>query len=178
VVFLHPNKPAIPIIDGLPGPLIDYPFDTTRTAVHMVVEGRLSTRSRPSRMEPLRFHEIDLMAGGFASWFSGGSRTPVEHHRVDRDSILCNSAPVRRRSPRPLSYLAHLLIISDYVRSERNSPVLQRISCTDNDGILDRVRISLATLNPSSRGGRRAHTIPPPPASGGVESASARTASK
>jgi hypothetical protein len=55
-------------------------------------------------MEPLQFHEIDLMAGGFASWLSGGSRAPVEHHRVDRDSIFGNSAPVRRRSPRPHSH--------------------------------------------------------------------------
>ena len=39
VVFVHPTKPDIPIINGMPGPMIDYPFDTTRTAVHMVLGG-------------------------------------------------------------------------------------------------------------------------------------------
>jgi predicted TIM-barrel fold metal-dependent hydrolase len=41
VVFVHPGKPAIPIIEGIPGPIVDYPFDTTRTAVQMVLNGVL-----------------------------------------------------------------------------------------------------------------------------------------
>ncbi len=41
VVFIHPSKPAIPIIDGIPGPIVDYPFDTTRTAVQLVLNGVL-----------------------------------------------------------------------------------------------------------------------------------------
>ena len=55
--------------------------------------GRLHTRTGLSRTEPLGFHEIDLIAGGFGGWFSGGSRAPVEHYRVDRDSIVGNSGP-------------------------------------------------------------------------------------
>src|SRR5260370_6250438 len=39
VVFVHPGKPAIAIIDGIPGPIVDYPFDTTRTAVQLVLNG-------------------------------------------------------------------------------------------------------------------------------------------
>jgi predicted TIM-barrel fold metal-dependent hydrolase len=39
VAFVHPGKPAIPIIDGIPGPIVDYPFDTTRTAVQLVLNG-------------------------------------------------------------------------------------------------------------------------------------------
>ena len=57
VVFIHPTTPPIPVVDGLPGPLIDYPFDTTRTAVHMVVEGVLG---RHSDMKVILSH-----AGGF-----------------------------------------------------------------------------------------------------------------
>jgi hypothetical protein len=34
------------------------------------------------------------MAVGFVSWFSGSSRAPVEHYRVDRDHILGNSVPI------------------------------------------------------------------------------------
>jgi 6-methylsalicylate decarboxylase len=41
VVFIHPGKPAIPTIDGIPGPIVDYPFDTTRTAVQLVLNGVL-----------------------------------------------------------------------------------------------------------------------------------------
>ena len=46
VVFVHPGKPEITVIDGLPGPMIDYPFDTTRTAVHMAVRGVLDRYPR------------------------------------------------------------------------------------------------------------------------------------
>jgi predicted TIM-barrel fold metal-dependent hydrolase len=41
VVFVHPGKPAIPVIDGIPGPIVDYPFDTTRSAVQLVMNGVL-----------------------------------------------------------------------------------------------------------------------------------------
>ena len=43
VVFIHPSKPTIPIIDGIPGPIVDYPFDTTRTAVQLVLNGVLES---------------------------------------------------------------------------------------------------------------------------------------
>jgi aminocarboxymuconate-semialdehyde decarboxylase len=39
VVFIHPAKPQIPIIEDIPGPIVDYPFDTTRTAVQLVLSG-------------------------------------------------------------------------------------------------------------------------------------------
>lgn len=42
VVFIHPAMPAIAPLKGMPGPMIDYPFDTTRTAVHLVVNGVVS----------------------------------------------------------------------------------------------------------------------------------------
>jgi aminocarboxymuconate-semialdehyde decarboxylase len=44
-VFVHPGKPAIPLIDGIPGPIVDYPFDTTRTAVQLVLNGVLRRHS-------------------------------------------------------------------------------------------------------------------------------------
>lgn len=49
VVFVHPGKPAIPTIDGIPGPIVDYPFDTTRTAVQLVLNG-IVTRCRNVRI--------------------------------------------------------------------------------------------------------------------------------
>lgn len=57
VVFVHPTEPPIPMLDGMPSPLLDYPFDTTRTAVHMVVHGVIS---RHTRIKVILSH-----AGGF-----------------------------------------------------------------------------------------------------------------
>jgi predicted TIM-barrel fold metal-dependent hydrolase len=45
-VFVHPGKPAIPTIDGIPGPIVDYPFDTTRAAVQLVLNGIIPRFSR------------------------------------------------------------------------------------------------------------------------------------
>lgn len=57
VVFIHPTEPPIPMLHGLPSPLLDYPFDTTRTAVHMVANGVLR---RHRRVKVILSH-----AGGF-----------------------------------------------------------------------------------------------------------------
>jgi aminocarboxymuconate-semialdehyde decarboxylase len=41
VVFVHPGQPPLPTVAGVAGPLVDYPFDTTRTAVQLVLNGVL-----------------------------------------------------------------------------------------------------------------------------------------
>jgi aminocarboxymuconate-semialdehyde decarboxylase len=41
VVFVHPGQPPIKTAVGLAGPLVDYPFDTTRAAVQLVLNGVL-----------------------------------------------------------------------------------------------------------------------------------------
>ncbi|MCE3034611.1 amidohydrolase family protein [Streptomyces sp. CMSTAAHL-2] len=63
VVFIHPTGSALPTLDGLPGPVVDFPFDTTRTALHMTVNGVMG---RHTRMKVILSH-----AGGFlpyAAW--------------------------------------------------------------------------------------------------------------
>jgi predicted TIM-barrel fold metal-dependent hydrolase len=57
VVFVHPAKPAIPVIEGMPGPIVDYPFDTTRAAVQLVLNGVVT---RSPRVKIILSH-----AGGF-----------------------------------------------------------------------------------------------------------------
>lgn len=57
VVFIHPTEPPVPMLKGLPSPLVDYPFDTTRTAIHMVANG---VTSRHTRIKVILSH-----AGGF-----------------------------------------------------------------------------------------------------------------
>ncbi|MFG3025036.1 amidohydrolase family protein [Streptomyces sp. NPDC048254] len=41
IVFIHPGHPLVPLLADVPGPLVDYPFDTTRNAVQMVFSGVL-----------------------------------------------------------------------------------------------------------------------------------------
>jgi len=60
VVFIHPAKPQVPIIDGIPGPIVDYPFDTTRTAVQLVLNGVVA---RSPRVKIILSH-----AGGFVPY--------------------------------------------------------------------------------------------------------------
>jgi len=57
VVFVHPGQPPLPTVDGVAGPLVDYPFDTTRTAVQLVLNGIIG---RYSGMRIILAH-----AGGF-----------------------------------------------------------------------------------------------------------------
>ncbi|MEV5832107.1 amidohydrolase family protein [Nocardia sp. NPDC052112] len=70
VVFIHPTAPPMPMLEGMPSPLLDFPFDTTRTAVHMTLNGVMS---RHTRMKVILSH-----AGGFlpyAAWrFTGGAQ--------------------------------------------------------------------------------------------------------
>jgi 6-methylsalicylate decarboxylase len=60
VVFIHPAKPQIPIIEDIPGPIVDYPFDTTRTAVQLVLSGVIA---RSPRVKIILSH-----AGGFVPY--------------------------------------------------------------------------------------------------------------
>ncbi|MGK5728545.1 amidohydrolase family protein [Streptomyces sp. URMC 124] len=39
VVLVHPTAPPGAVLPDLPGPLVDFPYDTTRTALHLVVNG-------------------------------------------------------------------------------------------------------------------------------------------
>ncbi|GAB2731281.1 amidohydrolase family protein [Kitasatospora kifunensis] len=65
VVFIHPTETAMPMLPGIPAPVIDFTFDTTRTAVQMTLNGVMS---RHTRMKVILSH-----AGGFL---------PYAAHRV------------------------------------------------------------------------------------------------
>nr|WSW47809.1 amidohydrolase family protein [Streptomyces sp. NBC_01001] len=57
VVLVHPTAPPGAMVPGLPGPLVDFPHDTARTALHMAVNG-----------VPRRYPGIKMIlphAGGF-----------------------------------------------------------------------------------------------------------------
>ncbi|MEU1628158.1 amidohydrolase family protein [Streptomyces sp. NPDC020096] len=57
VVFIHPTEVPTPMLPGIPAPIIDYPFDTARTAVQMTLNGVMG---RYTRLKVILSH-----AGGF-----------------------------------------------------------------------------------------------------------------
>ncbi|MDL5159296.1 amidohydrolase family protein [Actinomycetospora termitidis] len=71
VVFVHPTAPpGLPMLPGLPSPLLDFPFDTTRAALQMATRRVLA---RHPRLRVILSH-----AGGFvpfvASRLAGAAR--------------------------------------------------------------------------------------------------------
>ena len=45
-VFVHPTTPEATVLPGIPGPIEDYPADTTRSALQLVVAGHMTRFSR------------------------------------------------------------------------------------------------------------------------------------
>lgn len=45
-VFVHPSKPDASMVSGVPSPVIDYPFDTTRTATSLLFAGVMHRLTR------------------------------------------------------------------------------------------------------------------------------------
>lgn len=82
VVFIHPAKPPMASIAGIPGPVIDYPMDTTRTAIHMVVEGVMK---RCQNINVILSH-----AGGFLPYASYrfAELLPGLHPTLSKDEML------------------------------------------------------------------------------------------
>ncbi len=57
VVFIHPTMPPMPALKNIPAPIADFPADTTRTALDLLVAGHLS-----------RFRKVKIIlshAGGY-----------------------------------------------------------------------------------------------------------------
>ena len=57
VVFIHPTAPEAAVLAGIPGPIEDYPADTTRAALQLVVAGHMT-----------RFNDVRIIlshGGGF-----------------------------------------------------------------------------------------------------------------
>jgi predicted TIM-barrel fold metal-dependent hydrolase len=83
VVFVHPAQPPLPLLPGTPAPLADFVFDTTRTALNLVLNGVLS------RIPDVRV--ILSHGGGFLPYaayrFSGLTSTVVDTTREADDVI-------------------------------------------------------------------------------------------
>jgi aminocarboxymuconate-semialdehyde decarboxylase len=86
VVFIHPGLPKISHASGVAGPLVDYPFDTTRSATQLVLNGVVN---RYPKARIILSH-----AGGFLPYIS---------HRIAELSYV-----FRPEVPRPSEILADL----------------------------------------------------------------------
>ncbi|MCK7626027.1 amidohydrolase family protein [Streptomyces sp. RS10V-4] len=84
VVFVHPTQPPVPLLPGLPAPVLDFTFDTTRTAVHLAVNGVL-------RRHP-RLRVILAHAGGYLPYVAHRVAVTAPHVRPDLtpDALLAD----------------------------------------------------------------------------------------
>ncbi|MCG0286141.1 amidohydrolase family protein [Streptomyces sp. PSAA01] len=82
-VFVHPAQPPMPLLPGTPAPLADYVFDTTRTALNLVLNGVMS---RYPNLRVILSH-----GGGFLPYaayrFSGLTSTVVDRERNAEDIL-------------------------------------------------------------------------------------------
>ncbi|SEB87684.1 amidohydrolase family protein [Streptomyces melanosporofaciens] len=82
-VFVHPAQPPMPLLPGTPAPLADYVFDTTRTALNLVLNGVMG---RYPNMRVILSH-----GGGFLPYaayrFSGLTSTVVDRERNAEDIL-------------------------------------------------------------------------------------------
>ena len=83
VVFVHPEQPPMPRLPGTPAPLADYIFDTTRTALNLVLNGVMS---RHPKVKVILSH-----GGGFLPFaayrFSGVISTTLDTGRPAEDIL-------------------------------------------------------------------------------------------
>ncbi|HZV04969.1 MAG TPA: amidohydrolase family protein [Gemmataceae bacterium] len=83
IVFIHPTRTSLPDIEGIPAPIVDFPFATTRTAVDMVLKGVLD---RHRKMRVILSH-----AGGFLPYVAHRASTcatSVSPDSYDTDTLL------------------------------------------------------------------------------------------
>ena len=83
VVFIHPTRNALAPLDGIPPPFVDFPSDTTRTAVDMVLKGVLD---RYRNLQVILAH-----AGGFLPYAANRFATCAAGYKpdlYDADKIL------------------------------------------------------------------------------------------
>lgn len=78
VVFIHPGLPQIEGLPGVAAPMVDYPFDTTRAAVQLVLNG---VADRYPHVRIILSH-----AGGFLPYASHRFAQLARHFRADADS--------------------------------------------------------------------------------------------
>jgi predicted TIM-barrel fold metal-dependent hydrolase len=62
VVLVHPTAPPVAPIPGLPSPLVDFPYDTARTALHLALHGVPGRYPRIKMILPYAAHRFAVAA--------------------------------------------------------------------------------------------------------------------
>src|SRR5260221_2804144 len=112
-VFVDPGQPHLPTVAGVAGALVDYPFDTTRTAVQLVLNGIVD---RYPRVRIILAH-----AGGFLPY---ASRRFAELARVFRPDAA-NPGALLASHPYTCSRIgaAVSLKVQDYFQNGKRSVI-------------------------------------------------------
>ena len=125
VVFIHPAQPPLPWLPGIPGPVVDFPLDTARTAMQLVVSG---TMRRCTRTKVILAH-----GGGFLpyashrfaelAWEVVEPQRSVEDYLEDMrrfyfDTALC-AGPAAMPSLLAFAAPGHILFGSDFPFASR-----------------------------------------------------------
>ncbi|AUH49615.1 amidohydrolase [Chromobacterium sp. ATCC 53434] len=119
-VFIHPGKPGIDAIAGMPGPLVDYPFDTTRTAVQMTLNGTLTRHpdinvilSHAGGFLPYASHRFAELAPGVRDDIPSSEELLRLFQRFYFDTAL-SSSPATLPGLTAFAGIGHILYGSDY----------------------------------------------------------------
>ncbi len=119
VVYIHPTTPKVSVLPGVPGPIEDYPADTTRAAVDLIASGYMT---RYKSMKVILSH-----AGGFlpyaAARFAELLHAAVAPERSVSDLLsemkefyfdTALAAPTRLPSLLAFAVPGHVLFGTDY----------------------------------------------------------------
>jgi predicted TIM-barrel fold metal-dependent hydrolase len=119
VIFIHPGLP-LPPVDGVAGPLVDYPFDTTRTAVQLVLNG-IVDRYQAARIilahaggfVPYAAHRFAELAHVFRSDAAEPADILASFQRFYFDTAL-SSSPAALPSLEAFAEHGHILFGTDF----------------------------------------------------------------
>jgi 6-methylsalicylate decarboxylase len=119
VIFIHPGLP-LPPVDGVAGPLVDYPFDTTRTAVQLVLNG-IVDRYQAARIilahaggfVPYAAHRFAELAHVFRSDAAEPADILASFQRFYFDTAL-SSSPAALPSLEAFAERGHILFGTDF----------------------------------------------------------------
>jgi predicted TIM-barrel fold metal-dependent hydrolase len=120
VVFVHPAQPPLRAVDGVAGPLVDYLFDTTRTAVQLVLNGIVDRYpgvriilANAGGFLPYASHRFAELARVFHPDRSSPGRILAGFQRFYLDTAL-SSGPAALASLKAFAGSDHLLFGTDF----------------------------------------------------------------
>lgn len=140
VVFVHPGILTLPELPGTPAAFVDFPFDTTRTAVDIVLKGMFE---RHQKVKVILSHGggfVPYQAYRFAACASAMGPVAQEEiiaqfRRFYFDTAL-SSSPALLPSLRAFADPTHILFGSDYPYAPANL-AQDFTAMLDNNGLID-----------------------------------------